>query len=200
MNTYENDSELTLSYEDPLEPCPEGKHPLLCVDVVPVDPEEQTYDGVTKLYEKIVLVFQAFPIDEDSGKILRDTKGAVFQVERKFTKSLAPQAALRMALEKWRGRDYTPDELKSVSLAKLRGVPAWGTVIHNTRFVNIQDIEPYVDANKKSLSPPKAENYARRNYKKRAKAQTVTAPQSQPASPGGNINDPSSDKSDYVPF
>lgn len=197
---YENDSELTLSYEDPLEPCPEGKTPLLCVDVVPVEPEEQTYDGVTKLYEKIVLVFQAFPIDEDSGTQLRDSKGAVFQVERKFTKSLAPQAALRAALEKWRGRDFTPEELKSVSLAKLRGVPAWGTIIHNTRFVNIQDIEPYLDANGKPLPAPKAESYTRRNYKRRPKSQTVAqSAQSQANSPGGNINDPSG-KSDFVPF
>lgn len=196
-NTYDNDDELTVSYESPLEPCPEGRHPLICVDVVPVEPEEQTYDGVTKLYEKIVVVFQVFP---ESGE--RDSKGALFQVERKFTKSLAPQAALRLALEKWRGRDFTPEELKSVSLAKLRGVAAWGTIIHNTRFVNIQDIEPYLDDAGKPLPAPKAENYARRNYKKRVKAQTVTASQSTTSStsPGSKPNDTSTDKSDYVPF
>lgn len=198
MNTYDNDDELIISWEAPLEPCPEGRHALICVDVVPVDPEEQTYDGVTKLYDKIVVVFQAFP---ETGE--RDSKGKPFQVERKFTKSLAPQAALRQALERWRGRDFTPEELKSMSLAKIRGVPAWGTIVHNTRFVNVQDIEPYVDdITGKPLPAPKAESYTRRTYKKREKAQaTVTTQSNQPASSGSKQNDTSStDQSDLVPF
>lgn len=196
MNTYDNDDELIISWEAPLEPCPEGRHPLICVDVVPIEPEEQTYDGATKLYDKIVVVFQAFP--EDGS---RDSKGKPFQVERKVTKSLSPQAALRLQLEKWRGRDFTTEELKSFSLAKLRGVAAWGTIVHNTRFVNVQDIEPYVDNTGKSLPVPKAEAYQRRSYKKREKAQaTATTQSAQPNSPGSKTTNAGIDPSDLVPF
>jgi hypothetical protein len=195
MSTYTEDDQLTVSYEAPLEPAPEGRHTILCVDVVPVEPEEATYDGVTKLYEKVVVVFQVFP--EDGSK---DSNGKPFQVERKFTRSLAPQAQLRMALEKWRGRDFTSEELKSVSLAKLKGVAAWGTIVHSTRFVNIQDIEPYLDEEGKPLTAPKAEAYARRTYKKKAKASATAQSTTQSQTSSGSDKNDSIDKSAWVPF
>ncbi len=189
----ENDNELIISWEAPLEPCPEGRHPLICVDIFRVEPEEQTYDGVTKLYEKVMFVFQAFP---ESGE--RDTKGNPFQVERKFTWSLAPQSLLRPFLEHWRGRDFSEEEAKRFDVSKCKGVSAWGTIIHNTRFVNIQDIEPYSDNDGKLLPDLKAEAYTRRTYKKREKAQATTTTQS-PNSPGGKTNG-GIDPADLVPF
>lgn len=182
----ENDSELIISYEAPLEPCPEGKTPMVCVDIFRTDPEEATYDGVTKLYEKVMFVFQAFP--EDGS---RDSNGKPFQVERKFTWSLDPQSKLRPFLEHWRGRDFTQEELKRFDLLKCKGVSAWGYIVHNTRFANIQDIEPYNDDNGKALPGVKAEAYARRNYKKREKTVTASQSQSQAPAPSGN---------DLVPF
>jgi len=191
--TYDNDDELIISWQAPLEPCPEGRHALICVDVVPLEPEEATYDGVTRFYEKVMVVFQAFP--EDGS---RDTKGKLFQIERKFTKSLSPDGHLRPFLEKWRGRDFTDEELSNFKLTALRGAPAWGTIIHNTRFVNIQGIEPYSDNDGKALPSLKAEAYIRRNYKKREKAQTTTQ-STQPSSPGGK-HDGGIDPADLVPF
>jgi len=189
----ENDNELIISWEAPLEPCTEGRHPLICVDIFRVDPEEQTYDGVTKLYEKVMFVFQAFP---ESGE--KDSKGLPFQVERKFTWSLAPQSLLRPFLEHWRGRAFTEEEAKRFDVSKCKGISAWGTIIHNTRFVNIQDIEPYVDETGKALPPPKAETYTRRTYKKREK--TATTQLSQSSSPGGKTHDGGIDPADLVPF
>jgi len=195
----ENDNELIISWEAPLEPCPEGRHPLVCVDIFRVDPEEQTYDGVTKLYEKVMFVFQAFPDAATYGEDgSRDSKGNPFQVERKFTWSLAPQSLLRPFLECWRGRDFTEEEAKHFDVSKCKGVSAWGTIIHNTRFVNIQDIEPYVDETGKALPPLKAETYTRRTYKKREKVQ-ATAQSSQPNSPGSK-RDGGIDPADLVPF
>jgi hypothetical protein len=180
---YENDNELIISWEAPLEPCPEGRHPIVCVDIFRTDPEEATYDGVTRLYEKVMLVFQAFP--EDGS---RDSKGRPFQIERKFTWSLDPQGKLRPALERWRGRDFIEEELKRFDLSKLKGVSAWGSVVHNTRFVNIQDIEPYKDDAGNPLPALKPEAYTRRNYKK-PKKQTLSqeaTPAMAPASSGSD--------------
>lgn len=199
MNTNTNnytDDDLDISYEAPLEPCPEGRHPLICVDIFRLDPEEQTYDGVTKLYEKVMFVFQAFP---ESGE--RDSKGRPFQVERKFTFSMAPQANLRAALGQWRGRDYEDAEVKPAagfSVKAFKGKAAFGTIVHNTRFVNIEALEPYKDDDGNNLPEPKAEAYQRRSYKKREKVQTASQSTSQsptqPTSPG------SKDASDLVPF
>ena len=185
----ENDNELIISWEAPLEPCPEGRHPIICVDIFRTDPEEQTYDGVTKLYEKVMLVFQAFP--EDGS---RDSKGKPFQIERKFTWSLDPQSKLRPALERWRGRDFTEEELKRFDLSKLKGVSAWGSIVHNTRFVNIQDIEPYKDDAGANLPALKTENYTRRNYKK-PKKQAVSTESTQAAPPPSSSGD-----SKWMPF
>jgi len=190
----ESDNELIISWEAPLEPCPEGRHPLVCVDIFRVDPEEATYDGVTKLYEKVMFVFQAFPESEE-----RDSKGNPFQVERKFTWSLAPQGLLRPFLEHWRGRDFSEEEAKRFDVSKCKGVSAWGTIVHNTRFVNIQDIEPYSDNDGKALPSLKAEAYARRTYKKREKAQATTQSTQSPNSPGSK-RDGGIDPADLVPF
>jgi hypothetical protein len=186
---YENDNELIISWEAPLEPCPEGRHPIVCVDIFKTDPEEQTYDGVTKLYEKVMLVFQVFP--EDGS---RDSKGKPFQVERKFTWSLDPQSKLRPTLERWRGRDFTEEELKRFDLLKLKGVSAWGSIVHNTRFVNIQDIEPYLDNNGKALPGLKLEAYIRRNYKKPKKQTASTESATTTPSPS------SSGDNKWMPF
>lgn len=187
MTTQNNNDDLTISYQAPLEPCPEGRHPVICVDVFRIDPEEATYDGMTKLYEKVMFVFQVFP---ESGE--RDSEGRPFQVERKFTFSMAPQANLRSALGQWRGKDYTDNDVKpgaSFSVGKCKGVAGWGTIVHNTRFVNIEAVEPYKDDDGNNLPPPKVGAYTRRNYKKKEKAQTA---QAQPASSG--------QASDLVPF
>jgi hypothetical protein len=173
-NNNQPEDELIISYQAPLEPCPEGRHPIICVDVFKVDPEEATYDGVTKLYEKVMFVFQAFP---ESGE--RDSEGKPFQVERKFTWSLAPEGHLRPFLESWRGREK--EELKSFDLKTVKGAQAFGVIVHNTRWVNIEAIEPYKDDDGQNLPPLQAGAYTRRNYKKKDKAQTVTA-QAQPAS------------------
>jgi hypothetical protein len=187
-NNNEPEDELIISYQVPLEPCPEGRHPIICVDIFKADPEEQTYDGATKLYEKVMFVFQAFP---ESGE--RDSEGKPFQVERKFTWSLAPEGHLRPFLESWRGRDFTKEELQSFDLKAVKGAQAWGTIVHNTRWVNIEAIEPYKDDDGLNLPPLQAGAYTRRNYKKKDKAQTVTAQAAQSVSS-------SQATSDLVPF
>lgn len=177
--TSENDDELIISYEAPLEPAPEGKHPMVCVDVFMADPEEQTYDGVTKWYEKVMLVFQCFP--EDGS---RTTEGKPFQVERKFTFSLDPQGKLRPFLESWRGQAFTNEEVRGFSLSRLKGVNAWGWIELNTRFANIVDIKPYDGA------PIKPKAYTRRIYKKKSSPPVESSPARQAA----KAKDP------YVPF
>lgn len=195
MNNNYTDDDLDISYEAPLEPCPEGRHPLICVDIFRIDPEEATYDGVTKLYEKVMFVFQAFP---ESGE--RDSKGRPFQVERKFTFSMAPSSLLRPFLGQWRGRDYEDAEVKPTagfSIKAFKGTAAWGTIVHNTRFVNIEAIEPFVDDNGRMLPQLIAESYTRRTYKKKDKTQAASQltsqPSAQPTSPSGQA-------SDLVPF
>jgi hypothetical protein len=201
-NTYTNtDDDLTIGYEAPLEMVPEGRHPMVCVDIFKTWPEEQTFDGKTKTYEKIMFVFQVFP--EDGA---RDSEGNIYRIERKLTWSLAPKpdgtpGGLQALLEKWRGKEFTAAELKSVNLSAFKGMAAWGTIVHNTRYANLQDIEPYCELDENSnptgkpLTAPKAGPYTRRTYRKPGEKATVAQSSNSPIN-GGNSNDASK----FVPF
>ena len=192
------DGTITIKEEQILEPAPEGRHPGLLVDFVPIGKELVEYkkQGTSKEQEMIMLVFQIFP--EDGA---RQENGAPYQAESKFVASLAPGSWLTQRLEKWLERDVAKEATTTgFSFAGLKGHPAWVSIIRNgdkAQFANIVDLEPYVDDNNMRLKPTFAiENYARRTYKKKEK--TVTASQSaQPATSGSKaIADPS----DLVPF
>lgn len=188
---YQNDNEIILSQEQLLEPAPEGRHPAICVDIVPVGKEETEYNGQKKMQEKVVLVFQVFP--EDGSK---DSEGQPFRAENKFTASLAPKAILRLKLEKWRGRDFTNDELKSFNLAKLKGVPCWLSILHNGNFANVVDIEAYLTDAGRPITPiPQAQNYTRREYKKK-EASTSNGNSSATTTPATSADK----KDDLIPF
>jgi hypothetical protein len=168
---YTDDENIILSNEQFWETPPCDRHPAVCIDIVPVGEEEQEYTdkqtGVTtkKDVPKVFLVFQVFP--EDGS---RDSEGRPFLIDNKFTASLAPAAILRLKLERWRGRmvngkledrPFTNEELKGFNLAKLKGVPCWLSLIPNGKFVNVSDIEPYVDDSGNPITPaPKPDPFA----------------------------------------
>jgi hypothetical protein len=193
-----NDDELIVSAETILEATPEGRHPAICVDVVPIGEEETEWKGVKKMQPKVVVVFQAFPETGEKTK-----EGLPFQAENKFTASLAPEAILRLKLEKWRGRAFTAEEMTGFNLMKLRGVPAWISIIHNGNFANIVDIEPYLDDAGTPIQPiPKAEGYVRRKYKKKEpKANGNGAATTTTSTPAAASPSPSNaNKDNWVPF
>lgn len=206
MTTQSNNDNLTLSYDAPLEMAPEGRHPLLCVDVFETWPEEETWDGKTKTYRKIMFVFQVFP--EDGS---RDSEGDVYRIEYKVNFSFAPAGPNTSASrlwtfsENWRGESFSTKSAK-FNPADMIGKAAWGTLEQKTRYVQVTAIEPYVDDAGNPLLAPKAEAYKRRTYpnpeiwkNKKDQAQSTSQPSTQPTSLGSKING-STDPSDLVPF
>ena len=191
---YQNDDEIILSADaNQSDPCPPGRHPAICVDVVSVGLEEAEFNGVIKQLPKVVIVWQAFP--EDGSRQLNESP---FLPESKFTASMAPKSRLRPFLESWRGRDFSPEESKGFNLARLKGVACWLTVeeriSNGFTNANVVAADPYVDDAGNPLPPPKPEGYVRRDYTK--KSQTVTVQASTTA--GQVVN--GADKSDWVPF
>jgi hypothetical protein len=211
---YTNDDEIIISNEQFWETPPCDRHPAVCIDIVPVGEEEQEYTdkqtGITtsKTVPKVFLVFQVWP--EDGS---RDSEGRPFLIDNKFTASLAPAAILRLKLERWRGRmdngkvedrPFTNEELKGFNLAKLKGVPCWLSLIPNGKFVNVSDIEPYVDDQGNPITPapkPDLANYQRRTYKKKTKAdKTTTQSNGQQSTPASSGSSQDANKSAWVPF
>jgi hypothetical protein len=73
-----------------------------------------------------------------------------------MTMSLNEKANLRKTLHAWRGRDFTPEELKAFNMGKLVGAPALLNVVHEEgkngkTYAGIFSITPLPAAMKKQL-------------------------------------------------
>jgi hypothetical protein len=84
-------------------------------------------------------VWQVDEIDPASGRR--------FDIRGLYTLSLSDKANLRKHLEAWRGRKFTPLELRGFDLENLIGVNCQIQVIHNISddgrtFANVQAIVP----------------------------------------------------------
>jgi hypothetical protein len=53
-------------------------------------------------------------------------------ISREYTSSLGSKSNLRKDLESWRGREFTPEELKGFDVAKVVGQPCIVNVLHRT--------------------------------------------------------------------
>lgn len=126
---------------------PAEMFPAVCIDIIDLGQVKTTWEGSTKVQHKIVVRwfcgFYAVP-NEDEGDAERVVAELTAEeaathpdamplwVNRRFTASLAEASALRPFLETWRGRAFTPDELKQFDLESLLNAPAFIQVSHNT--------------------------------------------------------------------
>lgn len=101
--------------------CPPGSYSAVCVDVVDLGMVETHYKDNTKMTHKCRVVFEVAEYRKD---------GTPYTIGERFTASLAEKATLRKFLEGWRGRAFTPDELKGFDLEALIGAPAIVAVVH----------------------------------------------------------------------
>lgn len=99
------------------EPAPLGAHIARCVGVIDLGTRQSLYGP-----KRDVMIRWELPLEQNS-------KGEVFTVAAFFTQSLSEKANLRKALVSWRGREFTPEELKGFHAKKLLGVPGMVNVI-----------------------------------------------------------------------
>lgn len=122
-------------------PAPAGNHPARCIGVV--DLGTQYSAKFDKASKKVRLMWEL----PNETKVFDQDKGPEpFVVGRNFTASLSRNSALRPILESWRGRAFTPEELKGFELKKLVGVPCLLNIVHETRddktYANITAVSP----------------------------------------------------------
>lgn len=116
-------------------PAPEGLWHAVCVDVVDLG-EIETKFG---LKHKVDIWWQIDQVNPDNGK--------PFGVRSRFTASLHEKALLRQTLETWRGRKFTPEELRGFDLEKLIGANCQVQIQHETSddgrtYANIKAVVP----------------------------------------------------------
>jgi hypothetical protein len=120
--------------ESTFTPAPAGTHRAVCCDVV--DLGDVTTQYGTKPTCRIV-----WQIAE-----LMPATGRPYTVSQRYTKSLHEKSKLRPALESWRGRKFSEEELQGFDLEKLIGANALLNIVQNVTdgkvYANVVAIIP----------------------------------------------------------
>ena len=112
-------------------PVPPGMHLARCYRVVDLGTQQSEYLGTVKHLPKVMLQFEVHGEDEN-GKPILTGKGEPMSISKNFTLSLAEKATLRKDLQTWRGREFTPEELRGFELKNVLGAWAMISVIKTT--------------------------------------------------------------------
>ncbi len=142
-------------------PVPSGMHLARCYKLVDLGSQKSEYMGQVKIQHKIMLQFEVWSEDEN-GQPTVTSKGEPLSITKRYTLTLAEKAALRNDLKTWRGRDFTPEELRGFELKNVLGVWAMLSVTRDAaangkEYTNIQAIMP-VPANVKKAGLPEPHN------------------------------------------
>lgn len=122
---------------------PPGAHVARCFKVIDLGTHERTYQGQSKGHQRKVW------INWELSNELMDVDGKQLPaaIGKEFGLSLHEKAALYKFLTAWRGKAFTPEELKGFDLTKLLGAPCLLNVVHETKE------DGKVRANIASVSP-----------------------------------------------
>lgn len=93
---------------------PAGTHTARCYRIIDLGTQRTEWQGEQKTARKVLVCWELLG-DE------RMSDGRPFSVAKRYTASLHEKAQLRKDLAAWRGRDFTPEELKGFELRKMLG-------------------------------------------------------------------------------
>ena len=138
---------------------PDGQYAAVCVDVINLGERVEAFEGKPeKLTPKVALVFATGEVNSAGQPIYPTAELSLFFSEK---------ATLRKHLESWRGKPYTPEQVREgVPLHKLVGQPCLLNIVHKTSgkgrtYANILNITPLP----KGMAAPKVgSEYVRAPY------------------------------------
>jgi len=120
-------------------PCPAGTYPARCIQLIDLGTQASEWQGQVKRQRKLVIVWEI--LDPETRK----DDGSPFLLNKSYNAILMTMASLRKDLASWRGRDFTPEELKGFRSENVLNQPCLLSVIHDTKpdgrvFANISGI------------------------------------------------------------
>src|ERR1043165_7214119 len=92
------------SFEQP----PSGSHAARCIAIIDLGTQRSTYEGEAQIKRQVIVRWELPTELMTTG----DFQGKPFTVSKFYTASLHEKSGLRKDLASWRGRDFTPEELK----------------------------------------------------------------------------------------
>lgn len=108
-------------------PCPAGTYPARCVLIADLGSQQSEYQGEIKHAHKLLVQF------EITDPETRRDDGKPFTISKRFTASLHEKAGLRKTLESWRGRPFSPEELRGFNLQNVLGKPCLLSVVQEQK-------------------------------------------------------------------
>jgi hypothetical protein len=108
---------MSLVIKSEFTPHPDGVFPGVCVDVV--DLGMVTNNFGTKHMIKVVW---------ETDQKMDD--GRPFTVQKRYTASLHEKSTLAKDLKTWRGRPFTPEEMRGFDIDKVVGAPCQLVIVH----------------------------------------------------------------------
>jgi hypothetical protein len=119
-------------------PCPPGSYLARCCRLIDLGSQTSDFQGEIKTARKVLLAFEV--LDDET----RRDDGEPYVLSKRYTLSLHEKAALRKELTGWRGRDFTPEELKGFDLKNVLGQLAFISVVESVKgdrtYANIGSI------------------------------------------------------------
>jgi len=147
----------TAGSESTFKPVPEGTHLARCYRIVDLGTQESTYLGQVKNQRKVMIQFEVHG-DDENGFALITRAGEPMSISKNYTLSIGEKSRLRQDLASWRGKAFTPEELKGFELKNLLGV--WGMISvikkpgsDGKEYTNINAITPVPAVVKKNGMP-----------------------------------------------
>jgi len=142
-------------------PAPEGLFSAVCCDVE--DLGEVDSGGYGKKW-KVKIYWQIEEVNPETEK--------PFVVSQRYTASLHEKANLRKALEAWRGKKFSTEELEGFDIEKLIGANCQVQIQHNIAgegevYANVTAVVP---ASKNGVKMRVSQDYVRRRDREERKA------------------------------
>jgi len=138
-------------------PVAPGMHLARCYRIVDIGTQKTEFQGQIKHQQKVMMQFEVHG-EDDNGNPMVTAKGEPLSISKNFSLSLAEKATLRKDLQAWRGREFTPEELRGFELKNVLGAWCMLTVAKSTgnngkEYTNIMSINPVPAAIKRSGLP-----------------------------------------------
>ena len=138
---------------------PEGVHLARCYRIIDLGTQKTTWMGQAKMSPKVQFQFEVHAENSD-GTPLLTADGKPLSISKQYTLSLGENSNLRRDLQSWRGKAFTPEEIKSFELENVLGQWCMINIVHSSKdgktYANIQGITPVPAAVKSSGLPAPA--------------------------------------------
>lgn len=138
------------------ETVPEGVFDARCYQIIDLGVQETPFtddDGMKINQPKVMFGWEIL----EAGTRRED--GKPFTISQEYTNSIGDKANLRKVLESWRGKKFTPEELKSFSLPTVLGAYCQVQVLHKisvgkgNTYATVANVMPIKGEKPEAINP-----------------------------------------------